>query len=91
MENELSRVVDTLPGLVWTALPDEHVDFSVNDGPALRSPVAGVGRLRSTLKTCLSSSNAGDPFWLLACQVKWKRACGASTGSIAGSFSVLVR
>src|ERR1700733_647709 len=27
MENELSRVVDTLPGLVWTALPDGHVDF----------------------------------------------------------------
>jgi PAS domain S-box-containing protein len=27
MENELSRVVDALPGLVWTALPDGHVDF----------------------------------------------------------------
>ena len=27
MENELSRVVDTLPGLVWTALPDGNVDF----------------------------------------------------------------
>jgi PAS domain S-box-containing protein len=27
MENELSRVVDTLPGLVWTARPDGHVDF----------------------------------------------------------------
>jgi hypothetical protein len=27
MENELSRVVDTLPGLVWRALPDGHVDF----------------------------------------------------------------
>jgi len=27
MENELSRLVDALPGLVWTALPDGHVDF----------------------------------------------------------------
>ena len=27
MENELSPVVDALPGLVWTALPDGHVDF----------------------------------------------------------------
>ena len=27
MENELSRVVDSLPGLVWTARPDGHIDF----------------------------------------------------------------
>jgi PAS domain-containing protein len=27
MENELSRVLDTLPALVWTALPDGHVYF----------------------------------------------------------------
>ena len=27
MENELRRVVDALPGLVWTALPDGRVDF----------------------------------------------------------------
>jgi PAS domain S-box-containing protein len=27
MENELSRVVDALPGLVWTARPDGHIDF----------------------------------------------------------------
>jgi PAS domain S-box-containing protein len=27
MKNELSRVVDMLPGLVWTALPDGQVDF----------------------------------------------------------------
>ncbi len=27
MENELSRVVDALPGLVWTALPDGQIDF----------------------------------------------------------------
>jgi len=26
MENELRRVVDALPGLVWTALPDGHID-----------------------------------------------------------------
>lgn len=27
MENELSRVVDALPGLVWTALPDGRFDL----------------------------------------------------------------
>ena len=27
MENELSRLVDGLPGLVWTALPDGQIDF----------------------------------------------------------------
>jgi PAS domain S-box-containing protein len=31
MGHELSRLVDTLPGLVWTALADGHVDF-VNQG-----------------------------------------------------------
>jgi PAS domain S-box-containing protein len=27
MESELRRVVDALPGLVWTALPNGHIDF----------------------------------------------------------------
>jgi PAS domain S-box-containing protein len=27
MENELSRVVDALPGVVWTALPAGHIGF----------------------------------------------------------------
>ena len=27
MDSALSRVVDVLPGLIWTALPDGHVDF----------------------------------------------------------------
>ena len=27
MDPELSRVVDALPGLVWTAVPDGHIDF----------------------------------------------------------------
>lgn len=31
MDNEFSRVVDVLPGLVWTARADGHVDF-VNQG-----------------------------------------------------------
>jgi PAS domain-containing protein len=29
MDNELSRLVDMVPGLVWTALPDGHVDFLI--------------------------------------------------------------
>ena len=27
MKNKIISVVDALPGLVWTALPDGHVDF----------------------------------------------------------------
>ena len=27
MENELRRVFDALPGLVWTAFPDGQIDF----------------------------------------------------------------
>ena len=27
MQNELGRIVDALPGLVWTALPDGRIDF----------------------------------------------------------------
>jgi PAS domain S-box-containing protein len=27
MESEIRRVVDALPGLVWTALPNGHIDF----------------------------------------------------------------
>jgi PAS domain-containing protein len=27
VEHDLSRVVDALPGLVWTALPDGDIDF----------------------------------------------------------------
>src|SRR5262249_18549372 len=27
MDNALSRIVETLPGLVWTALPDGRIDF----------------------------------------------------------------
>jgi hypothetical protein len=74
MENELSRVVDTLPGLVWTALPDKHVDFFSQRWCGVAKSCGRGCRLRSTLKTCLSCSNAGDPFWLLASQLKWKQS-----------------
>ena len=29
MNDEFRRVVDTIPGLVWTALPDGDVDFVI--------------------------------------------------------------
>ena len=31
MENELRRIVDAIPGFVWTAAPDGNVDF-LNQG-----------------------------------------------------------
>ena len=89
MENELSPVVDALPGLVWTALPDGSVDFLIEPGAntpalALTKLTDAGGRPRSIPKICLSYSSAGDPFWPPASRVKWKRACGASMESIAG-------
>src|SRR3984893_2024517 len=68
---------------------------SINAGASTRTlgsanPMAGAGTRWSTPKTCLDCSNAGDLFWLLASQVKWKRACGASTVSTAGSCSALL-
>lgn len=36
MENELSRVVDALPGLVWTALPNGHIDFVNRESTLVR-------------------------------------------------------
>lgn len=96
MKNELSRFVDALPGLAWTALPDGHIDF-LNQrwceytGLRVDEAYGWGGRRRSTPKTCLRCSNAGKPFGLLVRQVKSQRACGASMASIAGSSSVLVR
>ena len=51
MEIQLSRIVDALPGLVWTALPDGHIDFLNQRGAntpasALTNRVVVGGRLR---------------------------------------------
>ncbi len=53
MENQVTSLVDALPDIVWTALPDGNVDFSINPGsttPALAVTMrmAKVGRLPST-------------------------------------------
>ena len=102
MENEFSRVVDALPGLVWTALPDGRIDFlnqrwceytglSVKEALVV-DEAYGRGWQRAIYpEACPRCSSAGDPFGLPASQVKWKHACGASMGSIAGSSSGLVR
>jgi hypothetical protein len=39
VENQLGRVVDVLPGLIWTVPPDGHVDFVHQrfDSPAGRA------------------------------------------------------
>jgi hypothetical protein len=83
MENDLGRVVDALPGLICAALPDRQIDF-LNQrrceytGLVVDEAYGWGWQLRSSPKTCLSCSNAGDPFWILANHVKWKRACSAS-------------
>jgi PAS domain-containing protein len=101
MDSELSRVVDALPGLVWTAPPDGHIDFLNQRWCEYTNLGLGESYGRgwhkvvhpedlSGLLERLDCSNAGDLFWLLASQVKWKRAYGASTVSTAGSCSALL-
>ena len=96
MEIDFDRVLDALPAMVWTALPDGHIDF-VNrrwceyTGLALERPMAGNGRRWSTRKTCPNCSNAGDRFWHPASPAKWRRAYDAPTGSIVGSSSSAIR
>lgn len=82
MENELTRLVDALPGLVWAALLTGTSTSSIGAGAntralALTNPMAGGGQTAIHPKTCLGCSNAGDRFWFLASQVKWKHACGS--------------
>jgi PAS domain-containing protein len=95
MENELSRVIDSLPGMVWTALPDGHVDF-VNqrwsEYTGLSAEAAYGRGWQTTIhpQTCRSCSTAGNPFWHPASQVRWTRVSHAPMGSIAGSNSVFV-
>jgi hypothetical protein len=51
MDNEFSRIVDTLPGLVWTALPDGRIDFlnyrrlGAQHGVTARGPRSSSGGL----------------------------------------------
>jgi hypothetical protein len=73
MESELGRVVDALPGLIWTA-------WCEYTGAALTKVMAGGER-----DPPLACSNGGDPFQLPASDKKRKRVCGASTECITGS------
>ena len=95
MESELSRIVDALPGLVWTALPDGHIDF-LNQrwceytGLSLEE-ARGCGWQAAIhpedLPQLLECWRSVLDFW--RADVRWKRACGVSMESIAGSSSVL--
>jgi len=96
MENKLSRVVDALPGLVWTALPDGHIDF-LNQRWC---EYTGISVDEAYGRGWQSATHAEDlpelhERWrsirLLASRAKWKPACGASMESIAGSSSALAR
>src|SRR5262245_53665099 len=75
MRDQLSHVVDALPGLVWTALPDGHVDFlnrrwceytgitaSEGDGPGWQVAVhpEDLPRLLQGWRAILASDEPGD-------------------------------
>jgi PAS domain S-box-containing protein len=97
MENELSRVLDTLPALVWTALPDGHVDFfnqrwceytglSVDEayGPGWQTAIHPED-LPEVLERWRSILASGEPSKMEARLRRFDGEC------IAGSSSVLVR
>jgi PAS domain S-box-containing protein len=75
MENELSRVVDALPGLIWTACPDGNVDFlnqrwcqytglradeSFGHGWQVAIHPADLAELLEHWKSILASGEAGE-------------------------------
>src|ERR1700736_6184220 len=98
MENDLSRILDDLPALVWTALPDGDVDF-VNqrwcDYTGLTLDAARALGWQTTIHPVPfigpNSRSAGDPVRLRVSQSKRKCYCGASMEDIAGSSSVVAR
>ena len=81
MEIDYRRVVDALPGLVWTALPDGRIDF-LNQRWCEYTGLSVDEAYGPGWQTAIHPEDlpeVRDPFWLLASQVKWKPACGAST------------
>jgi PAS domain S-box-containing protein len=88
------RIVDAIPGFVWTAAPDGSVD-SFNQrwckytGLSL-DEACGLG-----WQTAIDPEDRPELlerwFGILAWQVKWKRDCGTSMAGIDGSFSGFLR
>lgn len=89
MENEFSRVLNALPGCLWTALPAGRVDL-VNlrwcEYTVLSLDQLSGKEWQTVVhpEDLRNSSIAGEPSLVPASPEKWKRA---SMGSIAGSGS----
>jgi PAS domain-containing protein len=92
----LRVAIDTIPGLVWSALPDGYVDFLNQrccDYTGLSMEEASgwgwqpavmpedLPRLLNVWREVIAS---GEP-------VKWRRACGGTTACTAGSSSAPCR
>jgi hypothetical protein len=78
------------------ARADGSADSSIGVGSTVpvsrpKRRVIGPGQAPFTLTTRTDFWTAGDPFWLLASQVKLKDACAVSMVCIAGFFSVRLR
>jgi PAS domain-containing protein len=96
MQNELTRMVDALPGMVWTAVPDGQVDFlnqrwceytGLNFGDA-----CGVGwQAAIHPEDPPELLHVDNSRWLLASPLRSRRESVGSTESIAGFYSVSVR
>jgi PAS domain S-box-containing protein len=68
-EKELRDVIETMPAMAWTALPDGFIHFTINVGRnipgfPLRTAEVRVGRLQRTPKTSIDMSKSGVPPWL---------------------------
>jgi hypothetical protein len=63
MKNQLSRLLDTLPGLIWTVLPDGHIDFvnradrpSSEGNPAVVHPLLAASSDQSRARTLVGEA-----------------------------------
>jgi PAS domain-containing protein len=75
LRDELSRVVDALPGIVWTALPDGQLDFLNQRWREYTGlgvdKACGSGWQDAIHSDDLPScSNGGDTSWLLPSRVR---------------------
>jgi hypothetical protein len=72
MKIQLGRLLDTLPGLIWTVLPDGHIDFvnhaersSSESNPIVVHPLLAASSDQSRARTLL-----GEAVGMTTTQVK---------------------
>ena len=93
-EAKLRRIIDTIPTIAWCNLLMVRTNFSISDGTITqayprKNRAVGDGKSQFIPRTCPRCWISGPNSWLRESQAKSKPACGATTGNIVGSCSVL--